>query len=88
MILLFIQSKLPFKRVVCSEAISLAYLLASQGAAFTSFKLTAFDSRCPSKGLFLYFPFAPFFSFVLFNASCSAFENGFAYSFTLNLSIA
>ena len=82
------QSKLPFKRVVCSEAISLAYLLASQGAAFTSFKLTAFDSRCPSKGLFLYFPFAPFFSFVLFNASCSAFENGFAYSFTLNLSIA
>ena len=35
-------SKLPFKRVVCSEAISLAYLLASQGAAFTSFKLTAF----------------------------------------------
>lgn len=82
------KSKLPFKRVVCSEAISLAYLLASQGAAFTSFKLTAFDSRCPSKGLFLYFPFAPFFSFVLFNASCSAFENGFAYSFTLNLSIA
>ncbi|OUQ74386.1 hypothetical protein B5E48_12695, partial [Massilimicrobiota sp. An105] len=45
------QSKLPLKRVVCSEAISLAYLLASQGAAFTSFKLTAFDSRCPSKGL-------------------------------------
>ena len=40
------------------------------------------------KGTLLYFPFASFFSFFLFIASCSAFENGFAYSFTLNLSIA
>ena len=46
----------------------------------------AFDSRQPSKGFIFYYFF--FFAFSCLYACCSASENGFAYSFTLILSIA
>ena len=46
----------------------------------------AFDSRQPSKGFIFYYFFL--FAFSCLYACCSASENGFAYSFTLILSIA
>ena len=46
----------------------------------------AFDSRQPSKGFIFYLFFLLAFSCLY--ACCSASENGFAYSFTLILSIA
>ena len=46
----------------------------------------AFDSRQPSKGFVFYYFFL--FAFSCLYACCSASENGFAYSFTLILSIA
>ena len=46
----------------------------------------AFDSRQPSKGFVFYYFFLCAFSRLY--ACCSASENGFAYSFTLILSIA
>ena len=45
-----------------------------------------FDSRQPSKGFIFYYFFL--FAFSCLYACCSASENGFAYSFTLILSIA
>ena len=46
----------------------------------------AFDSRQPSKGFIFFYFFL--FAFSCLYACCSASENGFAYSFTLILSIA
>lgn len=46
----------------------------------------AFDSRQPSKGFIFYYFFL--FVFSCLYTCCSASENGFAYSFTLILSIA
>ena len=69
-----------------SAAISLYYQLASQGAAFTSFKLSLLTLASPQRALFFYLFFLLAFSCLY--ACCSASENGFAYSFTLILSIA
>ena len=74
--------KTPSKGGVFSAAVSLCCQLASQGAAFTSFKLPLLTLAIPQRDLVY------FFLSSLFNASFSAFENGFPYSFTLNLSIA
>ena len=70
--------------MVFSAAISLYCQLASQGAAFTSFKLSLLTLASPQKASFFYY----FFAFSCLYACCSASENGFAYSFTPILSIA
>ena len=69
--------------VVFTAAISLCYLLASKGAAFTSFKLSLLTLAFPQRE-FLFC----FFLRLLFSSRIPFSSNGFLYSFTLNLSIA
>ena len=69
--------------VVFTVAISLCYLLASKGAAFTSFKLSLLTLAFPQRE-FLFC----FFLRLLFSSRIPFSSNGFLYSFTLNLSIA
>ena len=68
--------------VVFTVAISLCYLLASKGAAFTSFKLSLLTLAFPQRE-FLFC----FFLRLLFSSRIPFSSNGFLYSFTLNLSI-
>ena len=74
--------------MVFSAAISLCYLLASQGAAFTSFKLPLLTLAIPQRDYFHFFTFFFLTSCFFFSSSISLSSNGFWYSFTLNLSIA
>lgn len=74
--------------VVFTAAISLCYLLASQGAAFTSLKLLLLTLAIPQRDYFHFFTFFFLTSCFFFSSSISLSSNGFWYSFTLNLSIA